>query len=197
MPSLIKVIPKKEHQVIFVLSSKLRWTMLSICELEARDKNKKRSSIIKFNKNTWMNIASRASCWLKSKYFFMSYHACLGIFAFIVLLLEKINTYNHNCKTNSSKLKLLPPSPTGYSYWVPGASETQWSPKHHPLFPTSAAPTTQLIFGCWYSLMEMCSCIFSILFLTFPLPPPHHSILCHELFVCISTQQVNRAHVVN
>lgn len=103
----------------------------------------------------------------------------------LLLLLEKINRYNHNSKTNPSKLKVFPLSSTGYSYWVPGASETQLSPKHHALFPSSAAPTTQLIFGCWYSLMEMWSCTFSILFLTFPLPPPHHSILCHDRFVCL------------
>lgn len=42
MPSLIKVMPEKQHQVIFMLSSKLRWTMLSICDLEARDKNQKK-----------------------------------------------------------------------------------------------------------------------------------------------------------
>lgn len=114
----------------------------------------------------------------------MSYHAYLGNSEFVVVI-EKINIYNYNSKTNPSKLKLFLLSPTGYSYWVPGEREAQLSPKHHPLLHSSAVPTTQLVFGYWYSLMEMWSCIFSIFFLTFPLPPRHHLVLCHEHFVCL------------
>lgn len=51
---------------------------LPVCNLETRKNDKNRTSVIKFNKNTSMNIAPRASRWLKSRCFFMSYHACLG-----------------------------------------------------------------------------------------------------------------------
>lgn len=61
---------------------------LPVRDLETSKGNKNWTSIIKFYKNTWMNSAPRASCWLKSRGFVMSYHS----WVFVVVKNKIINT---------------------------------------------------------------------------------------------------------
>ena len=154
-------------------------------DLETRQNDKNRRAITKFSNNTRMNKAPKAICWLKSRYFFYELSLLFRKPRVFCGCFKK-NWTNQSPQTNLSKLKPLPPSPAGYSYWMPGAREARRAPQHHPPFTRSAAAPTQLMFCCWYSVVEMlCLRVFAPLFLAFPLPPPPHSILCHVHFVCL------------
>lgn len=180
--------PEKKHEVIFMLSSKMIDT-LPVRDLATSKGDKNWTSIIKFNKNTWMKLAPRGSCWLKSRGFVMNYHT----WGFVVVKNKIINT---------TVTKTPQQAPADWNLCHPDQqdipAECQGQGKHSEV-PSITHPFPVLLFQAhnryfaavtlWWRCVHSSFPFFSLLSL-FSLPLIQLCVM-FVLFVCMSTEQAN------